>query len=338
MAALVLNSSDIIDFSTFPSPQEVGLKLPSNTSGDFATHYHPKAGTIKYKSIGFPHMHLMDIRWTTNEEIKLYDSTPDSTVNVNFQMSGQLDTHFFGLKQELCMRPHKHNLVFAPEGGDLNHIRADSSIEMFHLSLDKAFFADAIGCDDAWSEAVLKNLDLGRPFAGAKGTVDTTHQMLRLISDIRNCTAAGPMRNLLIQSKALELLAFQIGQFRNPLRVREEIRPDDAEKLHQLKDYLDRNFLAETSLTELSRIFVLNEFKVKKGFKALFGTSVFAYLRQLRMEYAGNLLRNCNMSVEEVADVLGYEYAQHFSIAFKKFTGSTPSGFQTRGSSKTVAA
>jgi AraC family transcriptional activator of pyochelin receptor len=337
MAALVLNSADIIDFSTFPSPQEVGLSLPSNSSGDFATHYHPKAGTIKYKSTGFPHMHLMDIRWTTNEEIKLYDSTPDSTVNINFQMSGQLDTRFFGLKQELHMRPHRHNLVFAPEGGDLNHIRANSSIEMFHLSLDKVFFADAIGCDDAWSETVLKNLDHGRPFAGANGTVDTTHQMLRLISEIRNCAASGPMRNLLIQSRALELIAFQIGQFRNPFPVREEIRLDDAEKLHQLKGHLERNFLAETSLTELSRIFVLNEFKVKKGFRALFGTSVFAYLRQLRMEYAGNLLRNCNTSVEEVADVLGYEHAQHFSIAFKKFTGRTPSEFKTKGSSKTVA-
>jgi AraC family transcriptional activator of pyochelin receptor len=336
MAALVLNSSDIIDFSAFPSPQEVGMHLPLKSSVEFETHYHPRAGTVNFKSIIFPHMHLMDLRWSTKEEVKLFDDTPVDTININFHMSGALNTRFFGLKQELCMRPHKHNLVFAPEGGDLNHLRANSYAEMFHLSLDKIFFANAIGCDDPWSEAVLKNLDQGRSFAGAKGTVDTTYQMLGLISEIRNCSATGPMRNLLIQSKILELLACQIDQFRNPVQVQEAVRPDDMDKLYRLRDYLDRNFLVETSLTELSRMFVLNEFKVKKGFKTLFGTSVFVYLRRLRMEYAGNLLRNCNLSVEEVADILGYEHAQHFSVAFKKFMGCTPSGFQTKRSDKIV--
>ena len=137
------------------------------------------------------------------------------------------------------------------------------------------------------------------------------------------------MRNLLIQSKVLELLAMQIGQFRGPERV-DSISAADTDKLHQLKYFLDTHFLEEYSLAELSRICLLNEFKVKKGFKELFGTTVFGYLRQLRMDYAEQLLLDASRSVEEVSDLLGYEHAQHFSIAFKKYRGVNPSTIKTR--------
>jgi AraC family transcriptional activator of pyochelin receptor len=81
-------------------------------------------------------------------------------------------------------------------------------------------------------------------------------------------------------------------------------------------------------LTQLSRICVLNEFKLKKGFKLLFGTTIFHYLREKRMEYARKLLLDCSLSVEEVAHKLGYEHAHHFSTAFKKFYKTCPSSFK----------
>jgi len=132
------------------------------------------------------------------------------------------------------------------------------------------------------------------------------------------------MRNLMIQSKVLELLAWQVAQFRGPERV-ERISAADIDKLHQLKKFLDIHFLEEHSLAELSRICLLNEFKVKKGFKEMFGTTVFGYLRKLRMDHAEQLLLDASRSVEEVSDLLGYEHAQHFSTAFKKYRGVNPS-------------
>jgi AraC-like DNA-binding protein len=190
------------------------------------------------------------------------------------------------------------------------------------------FFAEIIGCEDRWSEKMQENLLHNRPFSGVRGTLDVTPQMQRLIMDVKHSECEGAMRNLMVQSRVLELLALQIDQFRIPAKATGSLSVSDMDKLHQLRKFLDAHFLEDYSLAGLSRICLLNEFKVKKGFKELFGTTVFGYLRKLRMEYAERLLLDSSRSVEEVSDMLGYEHAQHFSIAFKKFRGINPSSLK----------
>ena len=79
------------------------------------------------------------------------------------------------------------------------------------------------------------------------------------------------------------------------------------------------------SLSELSRIIGINEFKLKKGFKEIFDTTVFGYLSETRLLIAKNDLYNNNKSVSQIAFELGYSSVQHFSNAFKKRFGIAPS-------------
>jgi AraC family transcriptional regulator, transcriptional activator of the genes for pyochelin and ferripyochelin receptors len=316
-------SSNIFDLQKIPHPQAV--KPGQKSFEEFTNHHHDGLGTFRFKNLALPHMHLMDVRFETEQFLEMHDHLPSPNININYHLSGNLDTRFSGIPEELNMRSRKHNLVFSPAGGLVNKVGAHSSLEMFHVSLDQRFFLDLIGCNDHWSEQAHENLLHSRPFAGAKGTLDVTPAMYRLISEIRNATYTGPMRNLMIQSKVLELLALQLGQFTATGMIIEDISPADMDKLHALKAILDRDFLNEFTLTHLSRACLLNEFKMKKGFKKLFGHTVFGYIRKLRMEYAQSLLLDGGRSVEEVADVLGYEHPQHFSVAFKKYTGVRPS-------------
>lgn len=326
MAATIIHSADILDFNPMPNPQSVNPKVRVQNTGEFMTRFHPKVGEMKFKSLLFPHVHVMNLHWTSYEDVELHDSSPVDTININFHMAGRLDTQFEGLSHELNMRPGRHNLVFSPEGGDTNRVAENESLEMFHISLDKTYFSDIIGCDDHWSERVQEHLFRNRPFSGITGTAGITTQMAGLIKEVKQCDQQGTMRNLMIQSKILELLALQIDQFRGPERQPAPGMPAmDRDRLYQLKNVLDARFLEDFTLAELSRMCLLNEFKVKKGFKDLFGTTVFGYLRKLRMDYAERLLRDSSHSVEEVSDMLGYEHAQHFSVAFKKYRGINPS-------------
>ncbi|WP_265992321.1 helix-turn-helix transcriptional regulator [Larkinella insperata] len=293
----------------------------------FLRFQNRKAGNVAVKNIVFPHMQIMETQWETANDIELQDVNPSEGISINFMLGGTIDTQFRGIRQELNMRPGTHNLVHAPEASHRNRLKRGQSLSMLLVSLDKAFFMSAIGQDDSWSERILNELHHERPFSGISGTSTITPQMRHLIDDIRSCKALGPMRNLLIQSRVLELVALEIEQFKTPVLALEAIPADEVEKLHQLKRYLDANFLSDHSLAQLSRYCLLNEFKVKKGFKQLFNTTVFNYLRKLRMEHAAQLLRNYALSVDEVADRLGYEHAQHFSIAFKKYAGLTPSQY-----------
>ncbi|GAB3252579.1 hypothetical protein GCM10027347_11740 [Larkinella harenae] len=319
MATTVLNTADLFEFD---------LLHNRASATDAVRCCHPKAGIVQINNFGFSHMQVMEIQWDTAEDIELHDVSPADSISINFMLSGSIDSTFRGLKHDLNMRARTHNLIHTPETGHINRMPRGQSMSALLVGIDKAFFASSIGQSDAWSERVLNDLHHERPFSGVKGEPVVTPQMLYLIDDIRNCKATGPMRNLLIQSRVLELVALEIEQFKKPVGVSETMPVEEVEKLHQLKLYLETNFLAEHTLAQLSRYCLLNEFKVKKGFKQLFDTTVFNYLRKLRMDHAGQLLRNAALSVDEVADRLGYEHAQHFSIAFKKYTGLTPSQYQ----------
>ncbi|WP_249664415.1 helix-turn-helix transcriptional regulator, partial [Lysinibacillus sp. D4B1_S16] len=74
-------------------------------------------------------------------------------------------------------------------------------------------------------------------------------------------------------------------------------------------------------LMELSRLIGLNDFKLKKGFKEMYGTTVFGYLREKRLEQASLLLQNGTMNVMEVANAVGCSNPSHFAEVRKEKYG-----------------
>jgi len=331
--AFVVKASDIINFETMPVPKSEAEITHSRSVTSSPSYHHPSIGKIKFAQLCTPYMQVTDMRFELLNDFELHDVDSTDTININFFLHGSLDTTFSGLGHELNMRPNFHNLVYSPEGKDISRVSGAQNVEMLHISLQRDFFISCLGDGDPWTDRILQEIRHERPFSGCKINPESTPHMMRLIDTFRSNTETGPMQNLLMQSRILELLALQMDQFRAPSPIHEDIRHDEAEKLHQLKTYLDANFLSELNLAQLSKVCLLNEFKVKKGFKLLFGTTVFSYLRKLRMEYASQLLVNCRMSIDEVADILSYEHAQHFSIAFKKYMGVSPSAYQHRGKS-----
>ena len=56
------------------------------------------------------------------------------------------------------------------------------------------------------------------------------------------------------------------------------------------------------------------------------GGTAIGYIHDFVIDQAKNLLMK-GLSVGEVADLLGFDYPNHFSRLFKKVTGETPSKF-----------
>lgn len=98
----------------------------------------------------------------------------------------------------------------------------------------------------------------------------------------------------------------------------------DREKIVQARDILLQRIGEPITIKELSRKVGTNECYLKKGFKELFGTTVFDFYQSQRMEHARYLLYEKGLSVTEVSVLLGYSSISHFSTAFKKHTGLKP--------------
>ncbi|MBN8857447.1 MAG: helix-turn-helix transcriptional regulator [Sphingobacteriales bacterium] len=98
----------------------------------------------------------------------------------------------------------------------------------------------------------------------------------------------------------------------------------DRDKIINARDILLKHIGEPITIKELSRKVAINECYLKKGFKEIFGTTIFDFYQSQRMEHAKYLLYEKGLSVTDVSLMLGYSSISHFSTAFKKHTGLKP--------------
>lgn len=139
----------------------------------------------------------------------------------------------------------------------------------------------------------------------------------------------GTMKNIFLHSKALELLLYSSDQFaRKDVEERFGCRflteQEDRNKIEEARKILLENLHSPLTIKELARKVAMNECYLKKGFKAMYKTTIYDYFQRERMERARQLLYVNNMSVTEVALQMGYSCISHFSTAFRKYTGIKP--------------
>jgi AraC family transcriptional regulator len=98
----------------------------------------------------------------------------------------------------------------------------------------------------------------------------------------------------------------------------------DRDKVLKAREILIQQIGEPITIKELSRKVAMNECYLKKGFKEMFGTTIFDFYQSQRMEHAKYLLYEKGLTVTEVSVLLGYSSISHFSTAFKKHTGLKP--------------
>lgn len=104
----------------------------------------------------------------------------------------------------------------------------------------------------------------------------------------------------------------------------------DMAQLTLVKRQIERSFEQPPSLQELSKMFILNEYKLKKGFKQLFGMSVSGYVQFCRVNHAYKRFLDGESNVSQCAWEAGYTNVSHFITAFRKHYGCTPGKFILR--------
>jgi AraC family transcriptional regulator len=92
--------------------------------------------------------------------------------------------------------------------------------------------------------------------------------------------------------------------------------------------FMRENFERDISLEELASSARMSKFHFAKSFKLALGISPHRYLVKLRMERARKMLADARLSVDEIAQAVGYSDVGHFAVQFSKCTGATPSEYR----------
>ena len=150
--------------------------------------------------------------------------------------------------------------------------------------------------------------------------------MHHAIRAVLNCRFKGGLKKMFLYAKCLEILVAQADALeRAQNKTTVYCKSDyDQERILFARDYMLQHLDMPPSLGELSRIAGINEFKLKRGFKEMFNTTVFGYLAEQRLELARHDILEGKKTATEIAFELGYASPQHFSKAFKQKYGISP--------------
>lgn len=149
-----------------------------------------------------------------------------------------------------------------------------------------------------------------------------------VLDGLLNHSYTGALENIFINAKVHELLLYSleclIDEKEEGFTCKFLADESGRERIYQAREILLQRIGEPITIKELSRKVAINECYLKKGFKEVFGTTIFDFYQQQRMEHAKYLLYEKGLSVTDVSALLGYSSISHFSAAFKKHTGLKP--------------
>jgi len=92
----------------------------------------------------------------------------------------------------------------------------------------------------------------------------------------------------------------------------------------QLTQNIDKRFTIE----ELSKQYLMNTSSLKTIFKAVYGLPLASYMKEYRIKYAAELLRNKTDTIAEIAIAVGYESQSKFTKAFRDIMKILPTEYR----------
>lgn len=134
------------------------------------------------------------------------------------------------------------------------------------------------------------------------------------------------IKDVYLKIKILELLLYlDVLELADDCREKTYFYKNKVEQVKAIHNFITENINEHYTLEYLSKRFCISLTTMKDCFKHVYGNSIFAYMRIYRMNRAAVLLKkNKEMSIAEIAGVVGYDSPGKFGTAFKDVMGILP--------------
>ena len=169
-------------------------------------------------------------------------------------------------------------------------------------------------------------------------------EIVEIIHQLQNLNHKNLLNDIYLESKVLECIAILINEiikspqnaFTNQINYGNinigsrviKLTSYDINAIQKAHDILRANYIDPPNIKTLSKIVFLSEQKLKAGFSKHYHMSIGQYVNHIKMTTATNLLSTTDLSIEEIAHKVGYNYSANFSKMFKKTYGKTPLKFR----------
>lgn len=102
----------------------------------------------------------------------------------------------------------------------------------------------------------------------------------------------------------------------------------NTENIKAAVDYMNENYTAGVSCTELADLIKMDKFGFIRSFKAETGRTPYEYLLDLKIEKAKKMLKSNEYTITEISMMCGFSSHSHFTSTFKKKVGTSPTEYK----------
>ena len=193
-----------------------------------------------------------------------------------------------------------------------------------HINFEQSFFADEKGFST-------------KRFILFEGELIQAHLSLTRLSEYDVITPASPIRLKSFFREAYRVMREKREGFVEKLMLLNQqifmelgrsIVDDYPDELNRGIAYVQRNLHRAIRLEEISRIMRVSGRQCVRLFNTYTKMPPIQFVHVEKQKWAESLLQQSNLSVKEIASILGYDDPFYFSNRFKQFNGNSPSEYR----------
>jgi AraC family transcriptional regulator len=210
------------------------------------------------------------------------------------------------------------DLWVMPEGSR-HQVRFERNVEGVALAFDPGTFQHMVESSDGRSSLpILQSLTVCPP--------KISHLMRALMHESNDPSAQDGV-GLECIATAIALATCQhAGAIAAATKAEPRLAP---RQIRVVRAYVETHLHQQISLADMAATAELSVFHFLRSFKGSVGSTPARYVLDRRMERARHLLKVSRLTVSEIGIGVGFDDVSHFSRAFRRVVGMTPSAFRS---------
>ena len=194
------------------------------------------------------------------------------------------------------------------------------------LSCTREFLRDHIGLDPDQSHGPFADFLRDGPLEFAAWTPKFSLAFRDLAERLIQDTDATAATRMTSYARSLDLLRL----FTDMYQADRQDRKDAAtRRLETARDILIREYSDPPTIPDLANRIGTNGTRLMQDFKQRYGQTIAAFVTEVRMQKAVELIDSGTMSITQIALEIGYSYPGNFATAFKRHFGYSPNQYQS---------
>ena len=110
-------------------------------------------------------------------------------------------------------------------------------------------------------------------------------------------------------------------------------RASDESSINKILELMNKHYGENITLTSIAKRVYMSPAYLSRYFKTKTGKKFIDALTDIRMKNAAKMLKETELSINEIANLTGYEHIGNFYERFKKYYNMTPSDYKKKSPS-----